>query len=90
MLVKGAPYGISELGIISQRQIIARINVNVLLIGQIIEKFEQNIESLVQDCSDSSALAIVLPQSCTMPSISLFKLMLTEIKTYKYDDPEMF
>ena len=28
------------------------------------------IDGLVQDCSNSSALAIELPQSCTKPSIS--------------------
>ena len=42
MLAKGAPYGIGELGIISQRQTITRINANVLLKGQTIEKYDQH------------------------------------------------
>ena len=31
--------------------------------------WEQDIDGLVQDCSNSSALAMELLQSCTMPSI---------------------
>ena len=39
--------------------------------GQLIEpwEMEQYINGLVQDCSNSSALAMELPQSCTKPSV---------------------
>ena len=38
---------------------------------------DANVKGLVQDCANSSALAVKLPQSCAKPSISQYKFKYT-------------
>ena len=46
-----------------------------------LDSFVTIIDGIVQDCNNSSALAMELPQSCAKPSIALCKSLIQAVQT---------